>query len=174
MGGCAKKIGAVREALVIPSRRGLIPMPLAEQLYSEEKHEHESCAFGLRKLATAPSVPIVLVAPVAQATTPKVRGVGFPDVPKWRMKHGHDRADDPSCATCQSVPLEGPSGVRPAETGQITDDGQLTTSRAALSPNPESLTPAFRRARVKGFGVSANIPGVEVWMEPQTSVRRKL
>lgn len=87
---------------------------------------------------------------------------------------GHERADDPSCATGQLVPLEGPSGVRPAGKGQATDDGQLTTGSAALSPNPESLTPAFRRARVNGFRINANVPGIEVWMEPQISVRRKL
>ncbi|MGD0698000.1 MAG: hypothetical protein ABSB82_24555 [Terriglobia bacterium] len=40
------------------------------------------------------------VAPAAQATAPKVRGVGFREVPKWRMKCGHERADDPSCTTC--------------------------------------------------------------------------
>ncbi len=86
-----------------------------------------------------------LVAPVAQATAPKVRGVGVREVPKWRMKCGHKRADDPNCATCQSVPRE------------------------YLVLDPKRI-----QARVNGFGINANIPGVEVWMEPRTSVRRKL
>jgi hypothetical protein len=88
--------------------------------------------------------PMVLVAPVAQATAPKVRGVGFREVPKWRMKCGHENADDPKCATCQSVPRE------------------------YLVLDPKRV-----QARVSGFGINANVPGVEVWMEPQTSVRRK-
>ena len=29
------------------------------------------------------------------------------------------------------------------------------------------------QARVTGFGVNANIPGIEVWIECRTSVRRK-
>ena len=87
---------------------------------------------------------MVLVASVAQATTPKVRGVGFREVPKWRMKCGHEKADDPKCATCQSVPRE------------------------YLVLDPKRV-----QARVNGFGVNANIPGIEVWMEPQTCVRRK-
>jgi hypothetical protein len=35
------------------------------------------------------------------------------------------------------------------------------------------LDPKRVQARVNGFGINANIPGIEVWMEPQTSVRRK-
>ncbi len=94
--------------------------------------------------APAPCVPIVLVAPMAQAVAPKVRGVGFREVPKWRMKCGHEKADDPKCATCQSVPRE------------------------YLVLDPKRV-----QARVNGFGVNANIPGIDVWMESQTSVRRK-
>jgi hypothetical protein len=60
------------------------------------------------------------------------------------MECGHDRADDPRCATCQSVPRE------------------------YLVLDPKRV-----QARVNGFGVNANIPGIEVWMECETSVRRK-
>ena len=35
------------------------------------------------------------------------------------------------------------------------------------------VDPKRVQARVNGFGVNANIPGVEVWLEPQTNVRRK-
>ncbi len=40
----------------------------------------------------ARSVPLVLIAPVAGGTAPKVRGIGFREVPKWRMKCGHERS----------------------------------------------------------------------------------
>jgi hypothetical protein len=89
-------------------------------------------------------VPIALVAPVALATAPKVRGVGFREVPKRRMKCGHERADEPKCATCQSV------------------------SREYLVLDLNRV-----QARVNGFGINANIPDIEVWMESQTAVRRK-
>ena len=91
-----------------------------------------------------PRVPVVVLAPVVSVTTPKVRGVGFRQVPKWRMRCGHERADDPKCATCQSVPRE------------------------YLTLNPKRV-----QARVNGFGLNASIPGIEVWMECETSVRRK-
>jgi hypothetical protein len=61
------------------------------------------------------------------------------------MKCGHERADDPKCTTCQSIP-----------------------------PEYLVLDPKRVQARVNGFGINAVIPGVEVLMEPQTSVRRKL
>jgi hypothetical protein len=76
--------------------------------------------------------------------TPKVRGVGFREVPKWRMECSHERAHDPKCARCQSVPRE-----------------YLVLDRRRVE------------ARADGFGSNANIPGIEVWMEPQTSVHRK-
>ena len=89
-------------------------------------------------------VPVVVLAPVVAMTTPKVRGVGFRQVPKWRMECGHERADDPKCATCQSVPRE------------------------YLVVDPKRV-----QARVNGFGMNANIPGIEVWMDCETSVRRR-
>jgi hypothetical protein len=60
------------------------------------------------------------------------------------LKCGHEHAIDPKCATCQSVPRE------------------------YLVSDPERV-----QAHANGFGINANIPGVEVWMEPRTSVRRK-
>ena len=92
----------------------------------------------------SPHVPVVVLAPAVAVTTPKVRGVGFREVPKWRMTCGHERADDPKCPTCQSVPRE------------------------YLVLDPKRV-----QARVNGFGINANIPGIEVWMECETSVRRK-
>jgi len=53
-------------------------------------------------------------------------------------------ADDRSCATRRSVPRE-----------------------------YQVLDPKRVQARVNDFGTNGNIPGVGVWMEPQTSVRRK-
>ncbi len=91
-----------------------------------------------------PQVPVVLFSSVVEAATPEVRGVGFRQVPKWRMQCGHERADDSQCETCQSVPRE-----------------YLV------------LDPKCVQARVNGFGVNANIPGIEVWMDCETSVRRK-
>ena len=92
----------------------------------------------------SPHVPVVVLAPAVAVTTPKVRGVGFREVPNWRMTCGHERADDPKCPACQSVPRE-----------------YLV------------LEPKRVQARVNGFGINANIPGIEVWMESQTNVRRK-
>jgi hypothetical protein len=86
---------------------------------------------------------LVVLAPVVAVTTPKVRGVGFRQVPKWRMGCGHERADGPKCETCQSVPRE------------------------YLVLDPKRV-----QARVNGFGTNANIPGIEVWMESQATVRR--
>ena len=88
----------------------------------------------------SPQVPVVLLAPVVAVTTPKVRGVGFHQVAKWRMECGHERGDDPKCATCQSVPRE------------------------YLVLDPKRV-----QARVNGFGANANIPGIEVWMEAMIS-----
>jgi hypothetical protein len=141
-----------RELEANATKQRLEEEALAEAAAREAEGDHETAALILdhavaqvETLPTpAPSVPIVLVAPVAQVTAPKVRGVGFREVPKWRMKCGHERADDPKCATCQSVPRE------------------------YLVLDPKRV-----QARVNGFGVNANIPGIEVWMEPQTSIRRK-
>jgi len=60
------------------------------------------------------------------------------------MECGHERADDPKCAQCRSVPRE------------------------YLVLDPKRV-----QARVDGFGLSANVPGIEVWLEPQTCIRRK-
>ena len=65
-------------------------------------------------------------------------------VQRWRTECGHERANDLKCATCQSVPRE------------------------YLVLDPKRV-----QARVNGFGVNANIPGIEVWMDCETSVRRK-
>ncbi len=53
-----------------------------------------------------PQVPQMVLAPVVAVTTPKVRAVAVRDVARWRMECGHERADDPSCPICQSVPCE--------------------------------------------------------------------
>jgi Fe2+ transport system protein B len=141
-----------REMEAEAAKRKLEEEALAEASAREADGDHETATLILNHAVEqvetlpepVPSVPIVFVAPVAQATAPKVRGVGFREVPKWRMKCGHEKADDPKCPTCQSVPRE-----------------YLV------------LDPRRVQARVNGFGINANIPGVEVWMEPQTSVRRK-
>jgi hypothetical protein len=93
-------------------------------------------------VASQPSV--VLMSPVLQREAPKVRGVGFREVPKWRMRCGHERADNLNCEVCRSVPRE------------------------YLVLDPKRV-----QARVSTFGTSANIPGIEVWMDCTTSVRRK-
>jgi hypothetical protein len=141
-----------RELEASAARQKLEEDALAEAAAREVEGDHETAALildhAVEQVETlpepAPCVPIVLVAPVAQATAPKVRGVGFREVPRWRMKCSHEKADDPKCATCQSVPRE------------------------YLVLDPKRV-----QARVNGFGINANIPGIEVWMEPQTSVRRK-
>jgi hypothetical protein len=94
--------------------------------------------------ATVAQPAIVLKPPVVPAEAPKVRGVGFREIPKWRMQCGHERADNLNCAVCRSIPRE------------------------YLVLDPKRL-----QARVSAFGTSANIPGIEVWMECTTSVRRK-
>jgi hypothetical protein len=141
-----------REMEADAAKRKLEEEALAEAAAREAEGDHETAALILNHAVEqvetlpepVPSVPIVLVAPVAQATAPKVHGVGFREVPKWRMQCGHERADDPKCPTCQSVPRE------------------------YLVLDPKRV-----QARVNGFGINANIPGIEVWMESQTSVRRK-
>jgi hypothetical protein len=142
-----------REMEAATAKRKLEEEALAEAAAREAEGDHETATLILNHAVEqvealpepAPCVPIVLVAPVARSTAPTVRGVGFREVPKWRMKCSHERADDPSCATCQSVPRE------------------------YLVLDPKRV-----QARVNGFGTNANIPGIEVWMESQTSVRRKL
>ncbi|HUZ97078.1 MAG TPA: hypothetical protein VMU57_19420 [Edaphobacter sp.] len=141
-----------RELEANAAKRRLEEEALAEAAAREAEGDHETAALildhAVEQVETIPEptpcVPIVLVAPLAQVTAPKVRGVGFREVPKWRMKCGHERADDLKCATCQSVPRE------------------------YLVLDPKRV-----QARVNGFGINANIPGIEVWMESQTSVRRK-
>ena len=142
-----------REMEAEAAKRKVEEEALAEAAAREAEGDHETAALILENAVEqvetlpepVPSVPIVLVAPIAQSTAPKVRGVGFREVPKWRMKCGHERADDPKCPACQSVPRE------------------------YLVLDPKRI-----QARVNGFGINANIPGIEVWMESQTSVRRKL
>jgi hypothetical protein len=141
-----------RELEANAAKRKLEEEALAEAAAREAEGDPETAALILNHAVEqaetlpepAPSVPIVLVAPVAKVIAPKVRGVGFREVPKWRMMCGHERADNPKCATCQSVPRE------------------------YLVLDPKRV-----QARVNGFGMNANIPGIEVWMESQTSVRRK-
>lgn len=141
-----------REMEADAAQRRLEEEALAEAAAREAEGDHETAALILEHAVEqvetlpepAPSMPIVLVAPVVQATAPKVRGVGFREVPKWRMKCGHEQADDPKCATCQSVPRE------------------------YLVLDPKRI-----QARVNGFGINADVPGIEVWMESQASVRRK-
>jgi hypothetical protein len=141
-----------RELEANATKQKLEEEALAEAAAREAEGDHETAALILDHAvqqvetlpAPAPSVPIVLVAPVAKATAPKVRGVGFREVPRWRLMCGHEKADDPKCSTCQSVPRE------------------------YLVLDPKRV-----QARINGFGVNANIPGIEVWMESRASVRRK-
>lgn len=141
-----------REMEAEAAKRKLEEEALAEAAAREAEGDHETAEMILEHaveqtgalLAPEPQVPIVLIAPVIQASTPKVRGVAFREVPKWRMQCGHERADDPNCATCRCVPRE------------------------YLVLDPKRV-----QARVNGFGINMNIPGIEVWMECQTSVRRK-
>lgn len=125
---------------------------LAEAARREAEGDSETAELILEhaieetKTAPLPTPPpaMILVAPVVQAQAPKVRGIGFREVAKWRLRCGHERADNLNCPVCRSV------------------------SREYLVLDPKRV-----QARVNGFGVNANIAGVEVWMEPQTSVRRK-
>jgi hypothetical protein len=141
-----------REAEAAAARRRLEEEALAEAAAREAAGDHETAELILEhavQQTEAPpepslQVPVVVLAPVVAMTTPRVRGVGFRQVPKWRMECGHERADDPKCATCQSVPRE------------------------YLVLDPKRV-----QARVNGFGVNANIPGIEVWLESQTSVQRR-
>lgn len=142
-----------REMEAEAARRRLEEEALAEAAAREAAGDHETAEMILEHAVEQtgtlpepePQVPIVLVAPVIQATTPKVHGVAFREVPKWRMQCGHKRADDPNCATCRCVPRE-----------------------------YMVLDPKRVQARVNSFGINANIPGIEVWTECQTSVCRKL
>jgi hypothetical protein len=142
-----------REMEAEAAKRKLEEEALAEAAAREAEGDHETAelilAHAVEQTEALPEpearVPVVLVAPVIPASTPKVRDVGFRDVPKWRMQCGHERADDPNCATCRCV------------------------SREYLVLDPKRV-----QARVNGFGVNAGIPGIEVWTECQASVRRKL
>src|SRR3989454_7030552 len=128
-------------------RRKLEEEALAEAAAREAAGDHETAELILEHAVQqtevvpepSPQVPVVVLATVVPVTTPKVRGIGFREVPKWRMQCGHERADDPKCPACQSVPRE------------------------YLVLDPKRV-----QARVNGFGINANIPGIEVWMESQT------
>ena len=141
-----------REMEAAAARQKLEEEALAEAAAREAAGDHQTAELILEhavqqtEIVPEPTlrVPVVVLAPVVAVTTPKVRGVGFRQVPKWRMQCGHERGDDPKCATCQSVPRE------------------------YLVLDPKRV-----QARVNGFGVNANIPGIEVWMDCETSVRRR-
>ena len=141
-----------REMEAAAATRKLEEEALAEAAAREAAGDHETADLILEhavqqtEIVPEPTlqVPVVVLAPVVAVTTPKVRGVGFRQVPKWRMECGHERGDGPKCATCQSLPRE------------------------YLVLDPKRV-----QARVNGFGVNANIPGIEVWMDCETSVRRR-
>jgi len=142
-----------REKEAEVAKRKLEEEALAEAARHEADGDHETAELILEHAvqqteslpASAPQPGIVLMPPVVQAETPKVRGVGFREVPKWRMQCGHERAENSNCDVCLSVPRE------------------------YLVLDPKRV-----QARVSTFGTNANIPGIEVWMECTTSVRRKL
>jgi hypothetical protein len=141
-----------RESEAAAAKRRLEEEALAEAAAREVAGDHETADLILKHAVQqseivpepTPQVPVVVLAPVVAVTTPKVRGVGFRQVAKWRMECGHERGDDPKCAICQSVPRE------------------------YLVLDPKRV-----QARVSGFGVNANILGIEVWMDCETSVRRR-
>ena len=72
------------------AKRRLEDEALAEAAVREAEGDHETATLirnhAVEHVETvqqpAPSAPMELVAPVAQATAPKVRGVGFREVPK--------------------------------------------------------------------------------------------
>jgi hypothetical protein len=141
-----------REQEAEAETRKLEEEALAEAARREAEGDHETAELILEHAiqqddpfpAAAPQPAMVFVAPVVQAQAPKVRGVVFREIAKWRMLCGHDRADNLNCQVCRSVPRE-----------------YLV------------LDPRRVQAHVNGLGTSANIPGVEVWMECTTSVRRR-
>jgi len=141
-----------REKEAEAAKQKLEEEALAEAVRREADGDHETAELILEHAvqqtetlpAPAPQPAIVLMPPIVPADTPKVRGVGFREVPKWRMQCGHERAEDPNCEVCRSIPRE------------------------YLVLDPKRV-----QARVNSFGTSANIPGIEVWMECTTSVRRK-
>jgi hypothetical protein len=142
-----------REMEADAAKRKLEDEALTEAARREADGDHETAELILEHAvqqaetlpAPAPQPGILLMPPVVQAETPKVRGVGFREVPNWRMQCGHERADSLNCDICRSVPRE------------------------YLVLDPKRV-----QSRVNSFGTSANIPGIEVWMECTTSVRRKL
>jgi hypothetical protein len=141
-----------REMEAAAARCKLEEEALAEAAAREASGDHETAQLILEHAVKqtqsipepAPRVPVMALAPVLQTTTPKLRGVAFREAVRWRMNCGHEKADDPKCSTCQSVPRE----------YLVLDCKRV-------------------QARVNGFGVNANIPGIEVWTESETSVRRK-
>lgn len=141
-----------RELEAAAARRTLEEEALAEATSREAAGDHETAELILEHAVQQtnalpdrlPQAPPVVLAPVVAVTTPKVRGVAFREVVRWQMACGHERADDPSCPICQSVPRE----------YLVLDSRRV-------------------QARINGFGVNAHIPGIEVWMECETSIRRK-
>jgi hypothetical protein len=141
-----------RELEAAAARRRLGEGALAEAEARAAAGEHETAELILEPALEQtsavtdrlPQAPAMVLAPVVAVTTPKVCGVAFREVPRWQMACGHERADDPSCSICQSVPRE----------YLVLDSRRV-------------------QARINGFGVNANIPGIEVWMECETTVRRK-
>jgi hypothetical protein len=128
------------EALAEAARREAEGDSETAELILEQAIQESGC-----KPAVVPQPSVVLLAPVLRREVPKVRGVGFREVPKWGMKCRHERADNLNCEVCRSVPRE------------------------YLLLDPKRV-----QARVSTFGTSANIPGIEVWMDCTTSVRRKV
>ena len=141
-----------RELEAAAARRRLEEEALTEAEARAAAGDHETAALILEHAVhqtklmpqSSAQVPLVVLAPVVAVTTPKLRGVAFRELPRWRMQCGHERADDPTCPACQSVPRE-----------YLVLDSKRVQSR------------------VNGFGVNARIPGIEVWMECATIVRRK-
>src|SRR5947209_4610180 len=94
-----------REVEAAAARRKLEEEALAEAAAREAAGDHKTAELILEHAVQqteavpelSPQVPVVVLAPVVAVTTPKVRGVGFREVAKWRMQCGHDKADDPKC-----------------------------------------------------------------------------
>src|SRR6516164_1190280 len=103
-----------REMEAAAATRKLEEEALAEAAAREAAGDHETADLILEhavqqtEIVPEPTlqVPVVVLAPVVAMTTPRVRGVGFRQVPKWRMECGHERADVQKWATCESVPRE--------------------------------------------------------------------
>ena len=97
-----------REMEAAAARQKLEEEALAEAAAREAAGDHQTAELILEHAVQQTEIvpePTLRV-PVVAVTTPKVRGVGFRQVAKWRMECGHARGDDPKCAACQSVPRE--------------------------------------------------------------------